>query len=147
MWERSFSRRSQRSRAPERSGDLVIGEEEGKWNFPLRRKSIIARRGIAARVVTRSKLTLTAQCRADFAKTYVGLALLYVTRIIVAVTGSLYSKSFGPELAVTELPLRRADVTARRRNPLVRIARKITSYGCNELGGSLRETRRVSFVY
>lgn len=71
-------------------------------------------------------------------------ALLYVTRIIVAVTRSLYSKSFGRELAVTEPGVAaRADATARRRNPLVRIARKITSYGCNELGGSLREARRI----
>jgi hypothetical protein len=140
-----FFRNSQhrRPRAPERTGDLAIGGGGAEFSAPPK----IDYRGTRDRVVTQSKLTLTAQCRADFAKTYVGVALLYVTRIIVAVTGSLYSKSFGPELAVTELPLRRADVTARRRNPLVRIARKITSYGCNELGGSLRETRRVSFVY
>lgn len=36
-------------------------------------------------------------------------ALLYVIRIIVAVTGSLYSKSFGPELAVTETTSARTD--------------------------------------
>jgi len=44
-------------------------------------------------------------------------ALLYVIRIIVAVTKSLYSKSFSPELAVTE-PLAPRGCSRPRRNPL-----------------------------
>ena len=70
-------------------------------------------------------------------------ALLYVIRIIVAVTESLYSKSFGPELAVTE-PLASSGYTARR-NPLASSGKLHLTVVTNL--AEVCTKRDVSFVY
>jgi len=71
-------------------------------------------------------------------------ALLYVIRIIVAVTESLYSKSFSPELAVTE-PLAPRGCSRPRRNPVASSGKLHLTVVTNLAEVCTR--RDVSFVY